>query len=68
MKGSPAGSRARGRSERAVRGMARLSLSACVHCVICADSCTMFRGTGRDLTYSPSYKAINSIGRVIAGR
>ena len=65
MKGKPAGSGAR---ERAGRRMVRLSLSACVHCAICADSCFMFRRSGNDPTYSPSYKAINSIGRIIARR
>ncbi len=28
----------------------------------------MFRGSGCDPTYSPSYKAINSIGRIVAKR
>jgi Fe-S oxidoreductase len=44
--------------------MVRLSLSVCVHCAICADSCFKFRNSGGDPTYSPSYKAINSIGLV----
>ena len=65
MKRRPAGSGARA---RAVRRMVRLSLSVCVHCAICADSCFMFRRSGRDPTYSPSYKAINSIGRIVAMR
>ena len=46
------------------RGMIRLSLSACVHCAICADSCFKFRQSGNDPTVSPSYKAINTIGRI----
>ena len=65
MKRRPAGSGAR---ERAGRRMVRLSLSACVHCAICADSCFMFRRSGNDPTYSPSYKAVNSIGRITARR
>ena len=61
----PAGSAAR---ERAARRMVKLSLSVCVHCAICADSCFMFRRSGGDPTYAPSYKAINSIGRIVAKR
>jgi Fe-S oxidoreductase len=45
-----------------------LSFSACVHYAICADSCFMFRRSGGDPTYSPSYKVINSIGRIIVSR
>jgi Fe-S oxidoreductase len=46
------------------RGMIRLSLQACAHCSLCADSCFKFRQSGGDPTYTPSYKAINSIGRI----
>ena len=42
--------------------MIKLSLQSCVHCALCADSCFKFRQSGGDATYSPSYKAINSIG------
>jgi Fe-S oxidoreductase len=42
----------------------RLSLQACAHCALCADSCFMYRSSGGDPTYTPSYKAINSIGRI----
>jgi Fe-S oxidoreductase len=41
-----------------------LSLQACAHCSLCADSCFKFRNSGGDPTYTPSYKAINSIGRI----
>ena len=44
--------------------MIRLSLQACAHCSLCADSCFKFRNSGGDPTYTPSYKAINSIGRI----
>jgi Fe-S oxidoreductase len=44
--------------------MIRLSLQACVHCSLCAESCFKFRQSGGDPTYTPSYKAINSIGRI----
>lgn len=42
----------------------RLSLQACAHCALCADSCFKFRQSGRDPTFTPSFKAINSIGRI----
>jgi len=45
-------------------GMIRLSLQACVHCSLCAESCFKFRASGGDPTYTPSYKAINSIGAI----
>jgi Fe-S oxidoreductase len=65
-KSSPprAGGRAQQARERANRSMVKLSLSVCVHCAICADSCFKFRGSGNDPTYSPSYKAIHSIGLI----
>jgi len=46
------------------KGMIALSLQACVHCAICADSCFLFRQSGGDPTFTPSYKAINTIGRI----
>jgi Fe-S oxidoreductase len=46
------------------KDMIRLSLQACVHCAICADSCFLFTQSGGDPTYTPSYKAINSIGKI----
>ena len=46
------------------KGMIKLSLQACAHCGICADSCFKFRQSGGDPTCTPSYKAINSIGRI----
>ena len=46
----------------------RLSLQSCVHCAICADSCFKFRQSGGDPTCSPSYKAINSIGKIARSR
>ena len=42
----------------------RLSLQACAHCALCAESCFMFRQSGRDPGFTPSFKAINSIGRI----
>ena len=46
------------------KGMIKLSLSACVHCSICSDSCFLFRLHKNDPTYTPSYKAIHSIGKI----
>ncbi|HNX23621.1 MAG TPA: (Fe-S)-binding protein [Spirochaetota bacterium] len=46
------------------KDMIKLSLSACVHCSICSDSCFKFTSNRKDPTYTPSYKAINSIGRI----
>jgi Fe-S oxidoreductase len=46
------------------RKLIKLSLSVCVHCSICSDSCFLFRSHQNDPTYTPSYKAINSIGKI----
>jgi Fe-S oxidoreductase len=48
--------------------MIRLSLSACVHCSLCSESCFKYRASGGDPTYTPSYKAINTIGRIFRSR
>jgi len=59
--------RARERIARIVskkEGLIRLSLQACAHCALCAESCFMFRQSGGDPTFSPSFKAINSIGKI----
>jgi Fe-S oxidoreductase len=50
------------------KDLIRLSLQACVHCALCADSCFMFRESGGDPTYTPSYKAINTIGTIARSR
>jgi len=46
------------------RTLIKLSMQVCAHCAICADSCFKYRQSGKDPTYSPSYKAINTIGRI----
>jgi Fe-S oxidoreductase len=51
-----------------MRRQVRLSLQACAHCALCAESCFMYRENGRDPTWTPSYKAINSIGRIARTR
>ena len=59
--------KALGRIEKIVekkKGMIRISLQACVHCSLCSESCFMFQQSGGDPTYTPSYKAINSIGKI----
>jgi len=50
------------------KDMIRLSLQACAHCALCADSCFKFRQSGGDPTYTPSYKMIHSIGRIWRSR
>ncbi|MFO7749006.1 MAG: (Fe-S)-binding protein [Desulfobacteraceae bacterium] len=42
----------------------KLSLGACARCTLCADSCFLFHANHEDPTYMPSYKVINSIGRL----
>ena len=39
-----------------------LSLKACAHCTLCAESCFLFMGRNKDPKYMPSYKFLNSIG------
>ncbi|MBN2041112.1 MAG: (Fe-S)-binding protein [Spirochaetes bacterium] len=46
------------------KGMIKLSLKVCVHCSICSESCFLYQSSRHDPTYTPSYKAINSIGRL----
>ena len=50
------------------RDMIRLSLKACAHCALCADSCFQYRNSGRDPAWSPAYKAVNSIGKIWRSR
>ncbi len=40
----------------------KLSLKACAHCSMCAESCFLFMGRDKDPKYMPSYKFINSVG------
>ena len=40
----------------------QLSLKACAHCTLCAESCFLFMGQGQDPKYMPSYKFLNSVG------
>lgn len=51
-----------GRIVERKKELLKLSLQACAHCALCADSCFLFRQSGGDPTWSPSYKVINSLG------
>ena len=46
----------------------KMSLSVCAHCTLCAESCFLFNARDNDPTYMPSYKFINSIGRIYKKR
>ncbi|MFZ4615096.1 MAG: 4Fe-4S dicluster domain-containing protein [Rectinemataceae bacterium] len=50
------------------RKLVTLSLGACAHCALCAQSCFKYRNSGQDPTYTPSYKAINTIGKIVKRR
>ncbi|MEA3333966.1 MAG: (Fe-S)-binding protein [Pseudomonadota bacterium] len=39
-------------------------LSYCVHCSICAESCFLYMSHDGDPQYMPSYKVINSLGKL----
>ncbi|HMA86194.1 MAG TPA: (Fe-S)-binding protein [Desulfosalsimonadaceae bacterium] len=41
----------------------KLGLKVCAHCSLCAESCFLYAAT-KDPKYMPSYKFINSIGRL----
>ncbi len=43
-------------------------LSHCMHCSMCAESCFMYMNKGKDPKYMPSYKVINSVGRLYRRR
>lgn len=39
-----------------------LSMKACAHCSLCAESCFLFQARNKDPKYMPSYKFLNSLG------
>ncbi len=43
-------------------------LSHCAHCSICAESCFLYMAHNKDPQYMPSYKAINSLGKLYKKR
>ena len=45
----------------------RLFLSVCASCGFCADSCFLYRNN-RKPEYMPSYKAVNSLGKLFKKR
>jgi Fe-S oxidoreductase len=46
----------------------KLCLSACAGCTLCAESCFLFVGKNKDPRYMPSYKVINSLGKLYKKR
>jgi len=46
------------------RGKMKISLSMCAHCSLCAESCFLFNSRKKDPKFMPSYKFINSIGKI----
>ncbi len=46
----------------------KLSLSVCAHCTLCAESCFLFNTNNKEPKYMPSYKFINSVGRIYKKR
>ena len=42
----------------------KLGLAMCAHCSLCAESCFLFVSHDNDPEYMPSYKFINSIGKL----
>ena len=50
------------------RGKMKRLLSHCAHCSLCAESCFLYVTHDRDPQYMPSYKAINSLGKLYRKR
>jgi len=46
------------------KGKMKLYLSHCVHCSLCAESCFLYMAHDKDPQYMPSYKVINSVGKL----
>ena len=46
------------------KSIAKLCLAACAGCTLCAESCFLFVSNHRDPRYMPSYKVINSLGKL----
>lgn len=43
-------------------------LSHCVHCSLCAESCFLYMKNDKNPQYMPSYKVINSLGKLYRKR
>ncbi|OQX63021.1 MAG: DNA-binding protein [Desulfococcus sp. 4484_241] len=39
-----------------------LSMKACAHCSMCAESCFLFQARNKDPRYMPSYKFLKTLG------
>ena len=46
----------------------KLNLSACAGCSLCAESCFLFELNDHDPRYMPSYKVLNSLGKLYRKR
>jgi len=46
------------------KGKMKRFLSYCAHCSLCAESCFLYMKYKKDPKYMPSYKVINSLGRL----
>jgi succinate dehydrogenase/fumarate reductase-like Fe-S protein len=42
----------------------KLLLTACAGCTLCAESCFLFMNKGKAPEYMPSYKVLNSLGKL----
>ena len=43
----------------------KMMLSVCAHCTMCAESCFMYRTHGRGPDFTPGYKFVHSLGRIV---
>ena len=50
------------------KGKMKRLLSHCVHCSLCAESCFLYMAHHKDPQYMPSYKAIQSLGKLYKKR
>ena len=50
------------------KGKMKQFLSYCAHCSLCAESCFLYMKYKKDPKYMPSYKVINSLGRLYKKR
>lgn len=50
------------------KGKMKRFLSYCAHCSLCAESCFLYMKYKKDPKYMPSYKAINSLGKLYKKR
>ncbi len=46
------------------KGRMKICLSACASCTLCAESCFLFMSNDKDPRYMPSYKVVNSLGKL----